>query len=141
MISVYIDGASRGNPGDAGIGIIAKEGSKTIFELAEYIGKSTNNVAEYMALIRALEEILIIGKKEAHFVSDSELLVRQVNGQYRVKDETLKVLHSQAGKLINKFTKFSIEHKRREKNKKADGLANKGIDSRFNNPDPLFSSK
>lgn len=130
MLTVNIDGASRGNPGDAGIGIIAKEKNKVIIELSEYIGKATNNAAEYSALVRALEEILILGYKQAHIISDSELIVEQINGNYKVKDETLKILYYQAKALILKFDSFSIKHVKREQNKEADLLANKGIDEK-----------
>ena len=81
-ITINIDGAARGNPGEAGIGIIIKQGSKTLKEVAAFIGKTTNNVAEYMALIRGLEETLLLRIKEADFSSDSELLVKQIKGEY-----------------------------------------------------------
>lgn len=130
MIEINIDGAARGNPGPAAIGIIAKKSGKTLFEVSEYIGETTNNVAEYSALIRGLEEILIKGFHEAHFISDSQLIVEQINGNYRVKDENLKILYHQAKALISKMKKFSIKHVKREFNKEADGLANKALDAR-----------
>jgi ribonuclease HI len=130
MLEAYIDGASRGNPGEAGIGIVIKEKHHTIKEISDHIGKTTNNVAEYSALIRALEEILILGHKKAHFISDSQLIVEQINGNYRVKDENLKVLYHHAKTLISKMESFSIKHVPREKNKEADKLANKAIDDR-----------
>ncbi len=129
MISVHIDGASRNNPGPAGIGVLAQKDGKEVLQLAEYIGKTTNNVAEYTALIRALEELLLLGHKKAHFYSDSQLLVEQVCGRYRVKDEKLKGLHSLAQKLASKMEVFRITHIPREKNRDADSLANKGIDA------------
>ena len=129
MLTIHIDGASRNNPGNAAIGIIAKDGHKVVFEISEYIGKTTNNVAEYSALIRALEECLICGHKEAHCISDSQLIVEQIKGNYRVKEDTLKVLFNQAKSLIAKMKKFSIEHVRREHNKEADDLANKALDN------------
>lgn len=129
MLTVHIDGAARGNPGDAAIGIIAKDGHKIVFKISEYIGKATNNVAEYSALIRALEEALICGHKEAHFLSDSQLIVEQIKGNYRVKEENLKVLFNHAGSLIRKMKSFTIEHVRREFNKEADDLANSALDS------------
>ncbi|MFA5098456.1 MAG: ribonuclease HI family protein [Candidatus Margulisiibacteriota bacterium] len=129
MISVHIDGASRNNPGTAGIGVLAQKDGKEVLQLAEYIGKTTNNVAEYTALIRALEELLLLGHKKAHFYSDSQLLVEQVCGRYRVKDEKLKGLHSLAQKLASKMEVFRITHIPREKNRDADRLANKGIDA------------
>ncbi len=124
MIKVYIDGAARGNPGPAGIGIHIQN----IKDIHDYIGETTNNVAEYTALLRGLEEILILGYKEVHFYSDSELLVKQINGEYRVKNEKLKPLFINANLLIKRLKKFSISHVRREQNKEADKLANLGID-------------
>ena len=128
MITVHIDGAARNNPGDAGIGVWAEKKGKEILKLAEFIGKATNNVAEYTALIRALEELLILGHKKGHFYSDSQLLVEQINGRYKVKDEKLKGLFSRALKLIAKMAEFKITHVPREKNRMADDLANLGID-------------
>jgi len=130
MLTIHIDGAARGNPGPAGIGVIAKDGHNKIFEMAEYIGEATNNVAEYSALIRGLEEVLLRGFKEAHFISDSELIVKQLNGQYKVKDKNLQRLYHHAQTLISKMRGFSIKHVRREHNKEADELANRGIDEK-----------
>ena len=137
-VEVFCDGASRNNPGEAGIGVVIRSGGKVVLEIADYIGQTTNNVAEYMALIRGLEEALLLGAREASFFCDSELLVKQINGEYRVKNEGLKPLHLHAKKLILKFKKFEINHTRREKNAHADELANKGIDEHGLKDSPLF---
>jgi ribonuclease HI len=130
-VTVHIDGAARGNPGEAGIGVVIKSGKETVKKIAAYIGSTTNNIAEYTALIRGLEETLILGYKEADFISDSELLVKQINGEYRVKNEGLKPLYLRTQELIKKLKHFSIKHTYREKNKEADNLANKGIDKKL----------
>ena len=127
-IEVYVDGAARGNPGPAGIGVVIKDGPKLIEEIGAYIGKSTNNIAEYMALVRGLEEVLIRGYKSASFFSDSELLVKQLNGEYKVKHENLIPLHYHVLTLVDRMKDFSIKHVTREKNEHADKMANKGID-------------
>ena len=127
-IEIYIDGAARGNPGPAGIGIVIKDGSKTLAEIGAYIGKATNNVAEYLALVRGLEEVLIRGFKSASFFSDSELLVKQLNGEYKVKHENLVPLHYHILTLIDRMKEFSIKHVTRDKNAHADKMANEGID-------------
>jgi ribonuclease HI len=127
-IEVYIDGAARGNPGPAGIGVVIKDGPKLIEEIGAYIGKSTNNIAEYMALVRGLEEVLIRGYKSASFYSDSELLVKQLNGEYKVKHENLVPLHYHVLTLVDRMKDFSIKHVKREKNEHADKMANEGID-------------
>jgi len=132
-IKLFIDGGARGNPGPAGIGAIAYKSGKVLFEIGEYIGDTTNNTAEYFALIRGLEEALTHGVKNISVCSDSELLVRQINGQYKVKNEQLKMLHIHAKKLIKKFDKFIIHHIPREENKEADKLANLGIISKNQN--------
>lgn len=127
-IEVYVDGAARGNPGPAGIGVVIKDGPKLIEELGAYIGRSTNNIAEYIALIRGLEEVLIRGFKSASFYSDSELLVKQLNGEYKVKHENLVPLHYHVLTLIDRMKDFSIKHVTRDKNEHADKMANEGID-------------
>lgn len=139
MNKIYIDGAARGNPGPAGIGVVIKSGGKTILEVSDYIGKTTNNVAEYLALIRGLEEALLLGAKEAECFSDSELLVKQIQGEYKVKNEGLSPLFHHLQSLMVKFKKFSITHKAREENKHADALANRGIDNASTKDLPLFS--
>ena len=126
-VEIYVDGAARGNPGAAGIGIVIKKGSKILLEASAFIGKTTNNVAEYLALIRGLEEAMVLNAKEVNCFSDSELLVKQINGEYKVKNEGLTPLHYHAKSLINKFKTFKISHTYREENKEADKLANAAL--------------
>ncbi|TYP54958.1 ribonuclease HI family protein [Thermosediminibacter litoriperuensis] len=128
-LTVYTDGASRGNPGDAGIGIVMlDENGNTLKEVSDYIGQTTNNIAEYTALVTALKEALEMGCEEIDIFSDSELMVKQINGEYQIKNEGIKRLHTQVMGLLKEFKKFSINHIRREQNKRADELANEGID-------------
>ncbi len=127
-IEVYVDGAARGNPGPAGIGVVLKDGPKIVEEIGAYIGKTTNNMAEYLALIRGLEEVLIRGFKSASFFSDSELLVKQLNGEYKVKHDNLVPLHYHVLTLIDRMKDFSIKHVKRDLNEHADRMANEGID-------------
>lgn len=122
------------------MGVVIREKTRTLLEISEYIGKTTNNFAEYLALIRGLEEALLAGANEASFYCDSELLVKQIKGEYKVKNEGLKPLHLHALSLIQKYKSFSIEHTYREENKHADELANRGIDEQYKKNSPLFSS-
>lgn len=128
-MQIFIDGAARGNPGPAGIGVLIKNGSQTILEVSDFIGETTNNVAEYEALLRGLVEANKLNINQIEVISDSELLVKQIKGEYRVKNESLKPLFEQAQELIQLFSSFKITHVRREKNKAADKLANQGIDA------------
>lgn len=125
---IYIDGASRGNPGPAGVGVIIYDDKKKLVdELCEYIGKTTNNVAEYRALLIALEKARNLGVETLTIYSDCELLVRQMAGDYRVKDKTLKDFYQEARENLKNFKKVDIRYIARKKNKRADRLANKGI--------------
>lgn len=135
---LFSDGAARGNPGPAGIGVIIKQGGKTLLEAAEYLGKTTNNIAEYLALIRGLEESLLLGIKTLTAYSDSELLVKQLNGEYRVKNEGLSPLYHHVKSLSKKFTSLSICYLARGENRAADKLANQGIDQHCVAGSPLF---
>lgn len=128
---IYTDGASRGNPGDAGIGIVVYNEDKTkiIKELYEYIGKTTNNVAEYTALLKGLKAVETLKPKAIKIFLDSELIVKQINGEYKVRNEGLRPIYEDVRKLLGKFN-YTIEHIPREQNKKADELANKGIDEK-----------
>jgi ribonuclease HI len=125
----YSDGGARGNPGPAGYGVVIKdESGKKIAELSEYLGHQTNNFAEYQGLIAALEYAIENGHKAIKVISDSELLVRQIKGIYKVKNSVLKDLHARAKELIAKLEWFSIEHVLRGKNSEADQLANDAMD-------------
>ena len=124
-----VDGAARGNPGEAGCGaVIFDQHGTLIEELSRYLGQTTNNVAEYEGLLMGLEALLKASKKRIRVQSDSQLLVRQLNGEYRVKDEKLKMLFQKAVTLLRQFESCRIVHVPREENKLADRLANKGID-------------
>ncbi len=126
---LMVDGAARGNPGEAGAGAaIIDENGAAVKEISCYLGRTTNNVAEYEALIIGLEALLSLGKKHIQVQNDSQLLVRQLNGQYRVKDEKLKKLFDRATILLSQFSTYHILHVPRELNKRADRLANRAID-------------
>lgn len=126
---IHVDGASRGNPGQAGCGIFIqdKEG-RVVKKVRKKLGIATNNVAEYTALVTALEEAASLGASTVKIFADSELMVKQIKGQYRVKNEGLKPLYAKATTLIGDFERFSITHVLRAKNKDADKLANEAID-------------
>lgn len=129
-VRIHTDGGARGNPGPAGIGVaILDPGGRLLAEVAEYLGEATNNVAEYSALIRGLERALELGATEVEVRADSELMVRQMLGEYKVKHEGLKPLHARAQALKTQFAHFDIAHVRREQNAIADALANKAIDA------------
>jgi len=127
-VEIYIDGGSRGNPGPAGIGVvILDERGKKIKDIAKYIGETTNNIAEYNALLYGLEEALIIRADEILINMDSELIAKQLSGDYRVKDSNIKPLFERALNMLKSFKGFEIKHIKREKNKEADKLVNKAI--------------
>src|SRR2546430_15580987 len=125
----YSDGGARGNPGPAGYGVVIKdETGKKIAELSQYLGHQTNNFAEYQGLIAALEYAIEHGYKALKVISDSELLVRQIKGIYKVKNPTLKDLHARAKELISQLDWVSIGHALRGHNQDADRLANVAMD-------------
>lgn len=125
----HIDGGARGNPGPAGFGaVLYDESGKTVAELSEYLGKQTNNYAEYSGLLAALTYALEHGPKALKVFSDSELMVKQIKGQYKVNNLALKELHGKARGLIGRLDSFAITHVLREKNKDADRLANQAMD-------------
>jgi len=126
---VMVDGAARGNPGPAGCGaVICDDKGAVVRELSRYLGHATNNVAEYEALVMGLEALIELKRKRIVVQSDSQLLVRQLNGEYRVKDEKLRLHYQRATGLLRQFTSYRIVHVRRELNRAADRLANRGID-------------
>lgn len=125
----HSDGGARGNPGPAGYGVVIKdESGRKVAALSEYLGHQTNNFAEYQGLIAALEYALQHEPKALKLISDSELLVRQVKGIYKVKNPTLQDLHARAKELIAQLDWFSIGHALREHNQEADRLANEAMD-------------
>jgi ribonuclease HI len=125
----HSDGGARGNPGPAGYGVVIKdEAGRKVAALSEYLGHQTNNFAEYQGLIAALEYALEHGPRALKLVSDSELLVRQIRGIYKVKNPTLQDLHARAKELIGRLEWFSIGHALREHNQEADRLANEAMD-------------
>ena len=125
----HSDGGARGNPGPAGYGVVIKdESGRKVAALSEYLGHQTNNFAEYQGLIAALEYTLKHGPKALKLISDSELLVRQIKGIYKVKNATLQDLHARAKELIKQLDWFSIGHALREHNQEADRLANEAMD-------------
>lgn len=125
-----IDGASRGNPGAAAYAVVLRDPSgKIALELAKRIGRETNNVAEYFALLAALDYATSHGIKALRVRSDSQLLVQQIKGIYKVNNPALKQLHERATRLIRQLSYFAVEHVRRELNRDADALANVALDS------------
>ena len=133
MVTLSIDGAARGNPGPAGYGIAAEADGETL-EAWGYIGEQTNNVAEYCALLAALNLARKKGWSRLRVRSDSQLLVRQIEGSYKVKNEGLRPLHGRARALISRLEAFAIEHVPRAQNKAADKLANRAVDERSSQP-------
>ena len=125
----HSDGGARGNPGPAGYGVVINdETGRKVAALSEYLGHQTNNFAEYQGMIAALEYALEHGPKALKLISDSELLVRQIKGIYKVKNPTLQDLHARAKELIKRLEWFSIGHALREHNQEADRLANDAMD-------------
>lgn len=129
-LTIFTDGGARGNPGPAGIGAVLQDAKlKTVKEVSEYIGNATNNQAEYQALIRGLEEAKKLGASEVSVIMDSELAIKQLKQEYKVRDKDLQILFVKAWNLLQGFENYSLKHVLRTKNKKADILVNKAIDS------------
>lgn len=129
-ILLYTDGGSRGNPGPAGAGAILYDAdtNQVIAEISEYLGKQTNNVAEYTALLLALQQSKELGADTVHCRLDSELIVKQMKGEYKVKNLVLQKYFVQIWNLRQQFQSVTFEHVRRELNKEADALANMAMD-------------
>ena len=129
-VIVHIDGASRGNPGPAAYAVVIETGDRALVtSFSKVLGQTTNNVAEYRALMAALDYALSHHHLRLKVLSDSELLVRQISGRYKVKSRGLKPLHEQARQMITQLEAFSIEHVPRERNRQADRLANQALDA------------
>ena len=129
VLHLYTDGASRGNPGQGGAGAVLTDAKGAVVATAKkYLGRCTNNVAEYQALILGLEEALKIHCRRLRIFLDSELLVNQINGSYRVKNENLKGLMQEVRKLLSFLDDYTVQHIGRSGNHLADGLANEAID-------------
>jgi len=127
-VEIYVDGGARGNPGPAGVGVLILDSSgKKIKDLAKYIGEATNNIAEYSALLYGLEEALILRADQIKINLDSELVAKQLLGEYRVKDANIRPLFERAMNMLKSFKNFEINHIDRSKNKEADKLVNKAI--------------
>jgi ribonuclease HI len=126
---VNVDGGSRGNPGPAAIAaVLTTPDGEVVEEGSQTIGPATNNVAEYRALLFGIERAQALGADEVELVGDSELIVRQVRGEYKVKDAALRDLHSQSRQALDGFDRWSIRHVRREDNARADALVNEALD-------------
>ncbi len=126
-LKIYIDGASKGNPGQSGAGIVIYKDGRIVKKISNYIGHATNNTAEYTALIYALEEALLLKAKSLEINTDSQLLARQLNKIYKVKHEGIKNLYNRVVHLLTGFEKVVINHIRREENVLADKLATEAI--------------
>ena len=130
-LTIYTDGGARGNPGPAGIGAVLYDEQKNIVaEISEYIGETTNNQAEYKAVVAAIAKAKELGAEELDFYLDSELVVKQLNREYKVKTKGLAPLFVQIYNMILNFKKVSFSHVRREFNKEADMLANLAMDAK-----------
>ena len=129
-LTVNVDGGARGNPGPAAIGVVVRNGDGAVVEqVGETIGQATNNVAEYRALLRGIELAAAHGADEVELIGDSELIVRQIEGRYKVKHADMKELHAQAKTMLAGFERWSIRHVKRAQNADADNLVNEALDN------------
>jgi ribonuclease HI len=132
-VTVNVDGGARGNPGPAAIGVVLRDDDGEVLEeVGETIGEATNNVAEYRALLRGIELAAERGTTDLELVGDSELVVRQVEGRYKVKNAGMKKLHEEVKRALRDFDSWSIRHVRRESNADADRLVNEALDGARN---------
>ena len=130
-VTVHVDGGARGNPGPAGVGVVLTDPDGNVVDRANaYIGESTNNEAEYRALLLGLERALALGAREVDVINDSELIAHQVSGRYKVKHPDMKPLHAEALQALGGFERWSIRPVPRERNAEADALVNDAIDAR-----------
>jgi ribonuclease HI len=135
-ITIHIDGAARGNPGPASFAYVIAGGGQPTVEENGYLGSTTNNVAEYTALVRALERAAQLGGRRLVIYSDSELLVKQMNGEYRVKNESLRELFEEAKALTRPFDSVVLRHVPRSQNSEADRLCNEALNAALKRPAP-----
>jgi ribonuclease HI len=126
-LEIYVDGASKGNPGPSGIGVVICQDGQTIKNISSFVGNTTNNIAEYMALIYGLQESLIMHAESVKINTDSQLLYRQIIKEYKIKNPNLLGLYNQAQHLFSAFKEVKINNIARKENKGADKLANKAI--------------
>lgn len=129
-LTIYSDGASRNNPGEAGAGVYILDGRKPLERIGRYLGQTTNNIAEYSAAILGLEYAVRVRASRVRLFADSELLVKQLNGQYKVKNEGLKPLYGKIKELIAKIGSVEVQYIPRAQNAEADALANQAIDEK-----------
>jgi ribonuclease HI len=128
-VTVNVDGGARGNPGPAAIAAVLRDGEGELLEeRGETIGVATNNVAEYRALLLGIERAAALGASELELIGDSELVVRQVRGEYQVKEATLRELNAEVRGALERFERWTIRHVRREENEAADALVNAALD-------------
>ena len=130
LFIIHSDGGARGNPGPAAIGVVLACGGEVVATISKYIGETTNNQAEYQAVIAGLEKALEMGAEQVECVLDSELVVKQLNHEYKVKNKDLASLFVKAHNISLKFKKVTFRHVRREYNKEADKLVNEALDNR-----------
>jgi len=130
-LTVNVDGGARGNPGPAAIGAVLRNADGEVLEeVGRRIGRTTNNVAEYKALLLGIERARALGASELELLGDSELIVRQVQGEYKVKDATMRELHAEVRRALESFERWSIRHVPRGQNVGADRLVNEALDGR-----------
>ena len=141
MLTIHIDGASRGNPGLSGVGVVILKDGRKIAEYREFVGNTTNNVAEYLALKKALKIASTLNDNDITILSDSELIVKQRNRSYKVRSKQLKIIFREVNNLEKYFKSVSYRHVPREDNRAADLLANRAIDEYVLNIDKPNDSR